>query len=199
MVTTPLRSALSLFLAILALLAGSGPAWSSDASSGGRSAGSVDPEAAEYHLKAAYLYNFARFVVWPDSAFAAQDSALTIGILVPDPFGPAIDSLLADREIAGRPVRIERYPRDTAIPRCHVLFVPKGEEDRIPPTWAESGPPTLIVGESPDFASQGGMIGFFEESEKLRFQINPEATRRRGLVVNSKLLSLASVVTETHR
>lgn len=156
--------------------------------------GPPDPRAAEYQLKAAYLYNFARFVEWPEGAFESPRTEIVIGILQPDPFGTVIDSLLQNRRAGGRPICVERFdPTQDAVP-CHILFVPREVESQLDASWMEAPRFTLVVGESPGFAARSGMVNFFEEEERLRFEINPQVIRSHGLRVNSKLLSLAVLV-----
>ena len=146
----------------------------------------------EYLIKAAFLYNFARFTQWPDSAFAAD--GLRICVLGDDPFGAALDSI-AGKTIRGREVRVERVTDDAAAQRCQVLFVSASEGGRLAEViGAIEGLPILTIADMPDFATSGGIINLKTVENKIRFEINITAAERAGLRFSSKVLKLADLV-----
>jgi hypothetical protein len=143
----------------------------------------------EYQVKAAFLYNFAKFVEWPPSALAGP---LTICIAGRNPLGAALDDVVSGETVGGRPIhtRIILEPE----PGCHVMFIPDGAAASAY-LRASRGAPTLTVGETPAFIGIGGIISFFVEDGKVRFEINPEAAERAQLRVSSRLLQLARIQT----
>lgn len=152
----------------------------------------------EYTVKSAYLYNFAKFVSWPDSSAAVgQGTPFTIGILGPDRFGKDFEVRLRDRAVYGRPIAVKRFASPTAIQACHILFVSgldTKEQDALLRDLKER--PILTVGDDESFAREGGVVGFYIESGAVRFAINSRAAERSGLKISSKLLSLARIIGE---
>ena len=148
----------------------------------------------EYQLKAAFLYNFAKFVEWPAPAGGSQ-GPLVIVVFGPDPFGPALENMLWGKTINNRPLKVRRTSRLEEVLPCHLLFVSARERRRAPEVLKlaeEAG--VLTVSEMEDFLELGGTVKFVAESSKVRFEVNLEAARRSGLRISSRLLSLARVV-----
>jgi hypothetical protein len=149
----------------------------------------------EYQLKAAFLFNFAKFIDWPTSSFASPRSDFSICILGVDPFGRAMEDLLQDKTIADRHVSVERLHQVAEARRCQMVFVSASEKSRVREVLdGMKGTNALVVGETDGFASAGGAIQFAIEDNRVRFLINTDAADRAGLKVSSKLLSLARVV-----
>ena len=139
----------------------------------------------EYQVKAAYLYNFLKFVEWPARAV---NGSLTICIAGRSPFGDALDDIVRDESIEGHAIaaRVAAAPQ----PGCNVMFVPHD----VPAAEflrAARTAPVLTVGESADFIAQGGVINFVRDGGMIRFEIDQEAATRAGLRISSRLLRLA--------
>lgn len=150
---------------------------------------------SEYELKAAFLFNFAKFVDWPASTFATPQSSFTICILGKDPFGQALDDALKGKSVGTHPVTILRVQEVANARRCQIVFV-GAAESRSFSSILEGlhGSNALVVGESDGFAAGGGAIQFTVEESHVRFLINPDAGERAGLKFSSKLLALAKIV-----
>ncbi len=152
-------------------------------------------DAASYRIKAVFLYNFAQFTTWPESAFDGPKAPFVIGVLGKDPFGTALDATVKGEEIGGRPIEVRRYRTASEIKNCQILFISASEQDRINPIIDSlAKKPVLTVGETERFALNGGMIRFLAENNKIRFRINAEAAEKAGLTISSKLLRLAEIV-----
>jgi hypothetical protein len=147
-------------------------------------------------VKAAYLYNFARFVEWPREALGGPDAPFVVGVLGEDPFGDVLDRTMAGKRIWGHPVTVRRLDDPEDAPRVHLLFVSASERDRLRTIVKAAGRSTLTVGESDAFAREGGMITFRVDERRVRFQINPARTEQARLKVSSQLLKLATIVPE---
>ena len=144
----------------------------------------------EYQVRAAFLLNFTRFVQWPAPSEAANGAApFDICILGEDPFGAALNQIVAGENVGGRPIRIRRVRAD-AIGACSILYVAKDEKN-VPGIVAGAGPGVLTVGEGDAFLDQGGIIAFVVENRRVRFNIDPAAARKAGLQLSSRLLSVA--------
>jgi hypothetical protein len=150
---------------------------------------------AEYQLKAAFLFNFAKFIDWPAASFSGPEARFSICILGLDPFGRSMDDLLQGKMIADRRVSVERSKQIADVRHCQMVFVSSSEKSRVKEILEGlKGTNVLVVGETDGFAEAGGAIQFAIEDNHVRFLINTDAADRAGLKVSSSLLSLAHVV-----
>jgi len=148
----------------------------------------------EHRVKAVFLYNFAQFVAWPDSAFNGEPDSLVVGVLGEDPFDAYLDEVVRGEKVEGRPISVRRFRRASEVDDCHVLFISASEGRRMADIMAElSGRPILTVGESTSFIERGGMVRFVTKRGKIRLEINLEAVQESRLSVSSKLLRLADI------
>ena len=138
----------------------------------------------EYQVKAAYLYNFVKYVEWPEPV----TGPMLICVAGQNPFGTVLEDLLRNERVRGVPVRSEVIPGP--IDECNVIFMPR--TSNIPVYLkAAAGMPTLTVGETDRFFELGGMINFFLDGKNVRFEINRPAAERAKLRISSRLLQLA--------
>ena len=156
-----------------------------------------DQQNLEYKVKAAYLYNFTKFVTWPEQAFdASPDAPLSICILGEDPFGHSLD-LLANKTARGRTVALNYLQDIRQAGRCHVLYISRSEKNSLGGILQYLGDrPVLTVSDIDGFAVKGGCIRLDIIDGKVRFNINVQAARRAQLKMSAKLLELARVVIE---
>lgn len=146
----------------------------------------------EYLIKAAFIYNFARFTEWPDGAFAAD--GMRVCVLGDDPFGKALDSI-AGKTIRGREVQVDQVTGAAAAKGCQVLFVSASEGARLAEViGAIKELPILTIADMPNFATSGGIINLKTVENVIRFEINVSAADRAGLKFSSNLLKLADLV-----
>lgn len=158
-------------------------------------AAAQDQPAQEYEIKAAFLYNFTKFVEWPPEAFSDDSAPMVIAVLGPDPFGSMLDEIVADKHAGGRPLVIRRFERSSELTACHVVFVSSRTADEFSrQVRTPARRHMLTVGETDGFAETGGVVQFVTEKRKVRFRINPAAANKAGLKVSSRLLNLAEVV-----
>jgi hypothetical protein len=149
----------------------------------------------EYDLKAVFLYNFVTFVDWPKGAVPGGQP-FVIGILGQDPFGRALDEVVAGEKFNGLPLQLRRCRTVEEARSCHILFISGSEAARLPAILQElRGRPVLTVADGPQFLEAGGMIAFSTEA-RIQLHISPAAAQRAGLQVSSKLLRVAKVVEE---
>lgn len=149
-------------------------------------------QAPEYDLKAAFLFNFAKFVEWPASAFAGERAPLTVCVYGEDPFGATLDAVVQGERVGERSFLVQRPDSVDDLGECHVLFVSRSEKDRLRDVMAEvEGKPVLTVADTDGFLRAGGVINFILEGSKVRFLIDQEAAGRSGLRISSKLMRLA--------
>ena len=150
----------------------------------------------EYQVKAVFLFNFTQFVEWPSEAFVEEDSPLVIGILGEDPFGAYLVETVSGEMVNGHPLIVRRYPSVEAIKDCHIIYISiKGRDEvrRVLDTLKSQ--PVLTVSDGEYFIRSGGMVRLFTEQGKLKIRIHVELATDAGLVISSKLLRLAEIVT----
>jgi hypothetical protein len=146
----------------------------------------------EYQVKAAFLFNFAKFVEWPPQAFVSASDPISICVLGPNPFGTSLEDAVAGKSLGGRKFAVRQLTDLKEAGRgCQILyFVARQKMPSPDSVWMS----VLTVGESPGFAASGGTIGFKLESGRVRLEINVGAAEQRHLRISSKLLSLAEIV-----
>lgn len=152
------------------------------------------PSPSEYQLKAAVMYNFANFVVWPARCFPSAKSPFIIATVGEDPFKGVLEQTVRGKETDGHPFEIRHFKSLAEVRGCHMLFISSTERRKVAEIIEALGEaPVLTVGEMDRFLQTEGMINFLMEGNKVRFEINAEAARKAGLKVSSKLLYLARV------
>jgi hypothetical protein len=144
-------------------------------------------------VKAAYLFNFGRFVAWP--AQTAGDPEFTICVLGTDPFGGFLDATVSGGALRDKPVVVRRLTEYDPAAHCRILFISASEEEQLDPILSAVGrAPVLTVGDAPDFVERGGMLEFTIEGNRVRFTINAAAAEAAGLTPSSELLRVATSV-----
>jgi hypothetical protein len=149
----------------------------------------------EYQVKAAFLYNFAKFVEWPPGTFANSNDPIEICIAGPNPFGSMLDDIVQGKKIGDRGFVVRRLADTQQASKCQILFIGAAEGKRTRPLLeALKGAGILTVGETGDFTALGGIICFKLEGPRVRLQVALETGEHANLRISSKLLSLAEIV-----
>ena len=150
-------------------------------------------QASEYDLKAAFLFNFVKFVEWPPQAFSSDRAPVTLCVFGQDPFGHTLENVIQGERVGERSLAVRR-PGLEELDGCHVLFVSRSETERFGAVLSKVGSkPVLTVADTDGFLQAGGAINFVLEGNKVRFLINPKAAERNGLRISSRLLRLAMI------
>lgn len=143
-------------------------------------------------VEAAYLYNFGKFVRWPQGGHGP----LLICVAGGDNFEQAMAQLVAGEKIDNRSLRVRPVSRPEEVSDCSMLFLGVQAQPRLSRYLADSrGKPILTVGDAPDFLTRGGMIQFLQIGDHVRFAVNLDAANRSGLGLSSELLKVAVRVT----
>ncbi len=161
---------------------------------GSQSLGHAQGQNGEYLLKAAFLYNFTKFVEWPDSTFATSSTPLMICVLGNDPFGSSLDAI-ADKTIKGRPLVIKRLHSVDRVKDCQMLYVSPNQLTQtaeIVPTIQKA--PVLTVCDAEDCAEAGIMLNMRVVENRVQLDMNLDAVQRTPLKVSSQLIKLTRIV-----
>ena len=167
--------------------------------SAGGASRALSQDLNEYTVKAAYLYNFAKFIQWPEKAFGTKLTAFAIGILGNDPFGDLLEQAVDGKMVNGRSITIKRFDgfddsKTAPIRKCQILFICYSEKDRLPEILsALQGAPVLTVSEIERFPAQGGMILFDQEGNRITLAINPGPAAKAGLSLSAQLMQVSKI------
>ena len=152
-----------------------------------------DSVTLEYQVKAAFLFNFGKFVNWPAADFADTNAPLVIGVLGNNPFHGDLKNMIAGKNIEGHPVVFRQFTAPESVRNCNILFVSQSAQKYAPAILAAiRGAKVLTVTENlPHLAGSGFAINFVLAQDNIRFEINSPAVAQSGLAISSKLMSLA--------
>jgi hypothetical protein len=149
--------------------------------------------ADESKVKAAFVYNFLKFVEWPATAFRAPRDSFVVGIIGDGPTAEATEQFLAAKLIGAHPLVTRRMKWDHSFLGVHAVFVSEPDSRRLRRVL-DSARTTLTIGEGAEFATRGGVIGLLVENDKVRFDVNTDAAEVAGLRISSKLLALTRII-----
>ena len=150
--------------------------------------------ASEYQVKAAFLFNFAKFVEWPVDAFTSADAPLQICVLGQDPFGHEFEAI-ENKRVSGRRLEVVHPSGVPQAKACQIIFVASSEKQRVREILRSlRAASVLTVGDTLDFAKKGGMINFVLEEDRVRFEINVKASERAHLKLSARLLTVAKLI-----
>jgi hypothetical protein len=150
------------------------------------------PKPTAYEVKAAYLYNFGKFVEWPAKVTAGNNEPFMICVLGKDPFGASLDATIAGEAIDGRSVLAKRLSKPQEALNCRVLFISSSEDVQLKEILSTlEKASVLTVSDMSQFTRRGGMIQFVDDANRVRFEVNLTVAERAGLTLSSQLLKVA--------
>jgi hypothetical protein len=165
-----------------------------------RRTSSADQSPTEYQVKAAYLFNFLKFVEWPEDPGSDPHGKWVIGFVGDTPIGDELARLVEGKNVLGRDLLIKKLQAADNLRACNILFISESEKKRLPSLLAAlHGSSVLTVADMDNFIGSGGMVQFLVEDARVRVAIDVSATERARLKVSSKLLLLAHVVAGTEK
>ncbi|MCP3850200.1 MAG: YfiR family protein [Gammaproteobacteria bacterium] len=150
--------------------------------------------AKEYFVKAAFIYNFARLVEWPDKAYNSNNNVFKLCLIGEDPFGKALQTI-ENKKVVDRLLFIQKLKHLENVSQCQILFISSSEQQLPKLLNTVKQYPILTVSDLPDFAERGGQIHFFlNDSDKLNLKVNLEVIKQAGLEISSRILVLSEIV-----
>lgn len=157
----------------------------------------ADNMSTEDKVKAAYLYNFAKFIKWPGPAFIHEKSPLLIGVMGDDSFADKLGPLTS-RTVRNRPFEIKKLKTSKQAQACHMVYINTSSSAELSNILEQlKARPIITIGDNNKFAAQGGIIQFIKIRDRLRFIINLDAAKINQVQINAQLLSLATELLET--
>lgn len=153
----------------------------------------------EDRVKAAYLYNFAKFVEWPAASFSGPDSPTIICSVGDERLAEVLQQTVRGKQTKGRPVEAGQVSREEQFRSCHILLIAFRDKEHISQILhSVKSASVLTVGQSDEFIPLGGMINLVRNDSNLELAINPTAAEDASLKISSRLLAVSRVVAVPH-
>jgi hypothetical protein len=153
------------------------------------------PQPGERAIKAAFLYNFTKFIDWPESAFAEPEAPFTVCVFADAAFHEHVMAIMQGEQVRSRPVVVVRRAVPNGLATCHMAYFGRPEADAAARWMGQLRElPILTVGEGQRFMQMGGHIAFHLEHDRVRFSVNRTRAEAAHLQVSSKLLRVARTV-----
>ena len=148
----------------------------------------------EYAVKAALVFNFARFTEWPEGTFSSQDEPMELVVFGDKDLKSPFQSL-DGKKVADHPIVVRWTNRPDEVDSCHVLFLAGNQRDLWPQVRAAiADHSVLTIGEMNGFLESGGVMNLHLSNNKVRFQVNLDHMRENSLQISSQVLKLASMI-----
>jgi hypothetical protein len=162
------------------------------------SAVSAQRRAASFdEVKAAFVYQFANFVTWPEDAFETDTDPMTIGILGNEEMVDLLREAVSAKTVGLRPILVRQLSEPGEAAECHIVFLDGSDDRRVDEYLAVlTTKAVLTVSDDSNFTEEGGIIRIFEQQNKPKVEINVDEAKRSNLTISSKLLSIAKIVND---
>jgi hypothetical protein len=160
----------------------------------GTAAAQLPQQASEASLRAAYVYKFLAYIEWPPASLPSADTPIVVGVVGADDVHEELQAMVAQRTVAGRPVRTRRVADGEVPDDVHALFVGRGTREPARLMERLRGRPVLVVTERASGLEAGGMINLVPVEGRIRFEASQVAAERAGLRLGARLLAVADRV-----
>lgn len=148
----------------------------------------------EYQVKAAFLFNFTRFIHWPPTAYATGDAPFVIGIMGNDPFGTYLDDLVNEERVDGHRIVVRRYTDGQDLSDCQLLFISTNDAGKLQACLAATVHQNILtVGDADNFIKLGGILRFYKDDNKIKMEIRLAGAKAAQLDISAKLLQVAKL------
>jgi|SRR5450631_16647 hypothetical protein len=160
----------------------------------------ADEDRAAYQVKAAFLYNFAKFVEWPAETFKNAGAPIHLCVLGTTPLSWMLEETVRNKNVDGRALSVRGFSTVNLAADCQILFVSASEQKHLRAILESTkSSDVLTVGETNSFVDEGGVVGFNLDHGRIHFDINLQAAQLQRLRISSKLLSLATSVKKAQK
>ena len=152
---------------------------------------------SEDQVKAAYLYNFAKFVEWPSDTFPDVTAPIRLCLLSDPTIGSELSQIVKDKRISGRSIVVVPIQTGEQGRSCQILFINSAQNWQVEHLLKVlQGASVLTVGETTGFVERGGIVNFVLQDDQVHFQVNHKAATQSRLRMSARLLSVAKLVIE---
>lgn len=149
----------------------------------------------EYQVKAVFLFNFGRFVEWPQQVYDTPQAPFVICVVGEDPFGKTLDDVVRGESVGSRSLVVRRYDETGELTGCNILFVGRNDAPQLERALAAvRGRSVLTVTDIDGAERSGAIIVLYKDQSRIRMRINLAAAKASQLVISSKLLRPAEVI-----
>lgn len=160
--------------------------------------------ADEYQVKAAYMYNFSKFVEWPAQVFDSPTQPIVFCVLGQTPLSPPLRGMLSGKVVERRPLVFRQLSDSTLAGKCQVLFLGSPDKNQNKEQMLQTldqikSLPVLTVGDTEDFTKQGGIVRFVPDSGRVLLEVNLDAADAAKLSISSKLLSISRILRKSSK
>jgi hypothetical protein len=147
---------------------------------------------SEYEVKAAYVYNFAKFVEWPAAHFSSPKAPITIGVIGDEEFAALLEKAVKNKLVQEHAFQVRHLKWPADLGACNLVYVPFNEQKRFRQiTEGLQDRPVLTITEVEEKSQARGILNLFIEGGKVQFEVNIAGADKAKLRISSKLLRLA--------
>lgn len=156
---------------------------------------SVSPALAQSEdaVKAAFLYNFAKFTEWPAGAFPDAKAPIVIGFVGGGALADTFEKAVTGKNANGRDLQVKKLADAAGSESCHIVFVGDGAKTGAV-VGQVKGKPVLTVSDAAGFVGGGGMIGFQADGGKVGFDMDLDPAKAANLKMDDKVKKIAKSV-----
>jgi hypothetical protein len=151
----------------------------------------IAQQASEASVKAAFLYKFAGYVEWPDTAVGPPDAPFTIGVVGAEDVAAELERLVPGRTVLNRRIVVRRLKDAEGLKGVHLLFIGRAEGNMRSLLRAAQNQGTLTVTESERGLEMGSSINFLAVDDRVGFEVSLESAEKSGLRISSRMLAVA--------
>jgi YfiR/HmsC-like len=145
-------------------------------------------------VKVTFIYNFSRFIEWPDGTFVDSKNSLTVCALGNNPFGGALESIRG-KNVEGRKIEIKHLANSSKMDACQILFISSSERGHLREILESAKRSRILtIGEMSQFTQDGGIVALAMRNDRIHFSVNLDAADETGVKISSRVLKLATIV-----
>jgi hypothetical protein len=145
---------------------------------------------AESDLKAAFIYNFTKYIEWDES----EPNEFSIGVIGSSPTYLSLLEIAKKKTANEKKIVVRHFNKPEEIINCDILFISANSTNQLPAILGKINKGTLTISEEDGAAEQGTAFNFVLVNDKLKFEANVKAINAAGLKASSQLLKLAKIV-----
>lgn len=149
-------------------------------------------QAQDYKFHSVFIYNFTKYIQWPDSY---RSGDFVIGVLGNSPISQSLEKMAANKTVGQQKFKIVKFNTLDEVSKCHIVFIPNDKSHLLDKMLEKiSGQPTLVITERPGLAAKGSSINFILEDGRWKFELNQKAAAKSNLKISGELVKFAILI-----